>query len=93
MPRVRTPSPEQQKTDRIIATALANAIDRLAITYPQEWGLQAASRGIREFAQTAVQQPKPRVRKPKVAPDPKYRDGKSAAAHDVDARELAHHSV
>lgn len=68
MPRVRTPSPEQQKTDRIIATALANAIDRLTITYPHEFGLQAASRGIREFAQTAVQQPKPRVRKPKAAP-------------------------
>ena len=69
MPRKRTPSPEQQKRDRIIATALANAIDQLTVTYPHEWCLQAASRGIREFAQTAVQQPQPRTRKPKAQPD------------------------
>jgi hypothetical protein len=95
MPRKRTPSPEQQKTDRIIARALANAIEQLAIAYPNDFGLQQAWRGIREFEQSAIRQPKSRTRKPKpaeAAPTPGYRDGKSAAAHD-DARELTHHSV
>jgi hypothetical protein len=68
MPRKRTPSATQQTIDRITATALANAIDQLAAAYPHEFSLQAASRGIREFAESAVQQPKPRTRKPKAPP-------------------------
>lgn len=92
MTRVRKPSPEQWTADMTIVRSAQALINTLAPRY-NSGELRMASRCIDEFVQAPVPTHKPRVRKAVPAPDPKYRDGKSAAAHDVDARELAHHSV
>jgi hypothetical protein len=65
MSRKRTPSPEQQKEDRKMASSVALACEVLANRNPQSVELKAGLRFIKEFADSPIQQPKPRTRKPK----------------------------
>jgi hypothetical protein len=73
MPRVRKPSPEQQKQHRAAATACATIVHVLETMYPGDVNLHMAKRCLDEFADSAIAQPKPRVRKPKATTAPEQR--------------------
>lgn len=88
MPRVRKPNAETAEQDKQIIEAAAVILGAVASRHNNE-KLRLAAELADSFV--ALPAPKPRVRKPKPAPELTYRDGKSAAAHDT--RELAHHSV
>lgn len=95
MSRKRRPNAEQQGHDQRAINACIVIIDGIASRYPERVILAMALRLLTEFGNTPLEQPKPRVRKPKAAQVKVefhgFADGKSAAANDT--RELAHHSV
>lgn len=72
MPRVRKPNPEQQGHDQRAINACVVIIDGIATRYPERDSLSMALRCLTEFGNARLEQPKPRVRKPKstVAVDP-----------------------
>lgn len=97
MSRKRRPNAETTEQDKQIAGGAAQMLRAIASRH-DSGVLLGAAHLIDRFVDSPSPVSKPRVRKPKAAPssgwtDNAYRDGKSAAANDVDARELAHHPV